>query len=47
MKTPDRYTKFPEKKNPNKAGTYMYTMSMWEPPLSPDYEKDEWLDLKS
>ena len=31
MKTPDRYTKF-RKKVPKKAGTYTYTMSMWEPP---------------
>ena len=31
MKTPDRYTKF-RKKVPQKAGTYTYTMSMWEPP---------------
>ena len=28
---PDRYTKFHEKV-PQKAGTYMYTMSMWESP---------------
>ena len=31
MKTPDRYTKFREKA-PQKAGTYTYIMSMWEPP---------------
>ena len=31
MKTPDRYTKFCEKA-PQTAGTYTYTMSMWEPP---------------
>ena len=31
MKPPDRYTKFREKV-PQKAGTYTYTMSMWEPP---------------
>ena len=31
MKPPDRYTKFCEKA-PQKAGTYTYTMSMWEPP---------------
>ena len=31
MKTPDCYTKFCEKA-PQKAGTYTYTMSMWEPP---------------
>ena len=30
MKTPDRYTKFREKV-PQKAGTYTYAMSMWEP----------------
>ena len=34
MKTPDRYTKFREKV-PQKAGTYTYTMSMWEPPPPP------------
>ena len=28
---PDRYTKFREKA-PQKAGTYTYTMSMWDPP---------------
>ena len=33
MKTPDHHTKFCEKV-PQKAGTYMYTMSMWEPPGS-------------
>ena len=31
MKPPDRYSKFREKA-PQKAGTYTYTMSMWEPP---------------
>ena len=31
IKPPDRYTKFREKA-PQKAGTYTYTMSMWEPP---------------
>ena len=31
MKPPDHYTKFCEKV-PQKAGTYTYTMSMWEPP---------------
>ena len=31
MNTPDRYTKFREKA-PQKAGTYTFTMSMWEPP---------------
>ena len=31
MKPPNRYTKFREKV-PQKAGTYTYTMSMWEPP---------------
>ena len=32
MKTPDRYiNKFLEKA-PQKAGTYTYTMSMWDPP---------------
>ena len=31
MKTPDRSTKFREKV-PQKAGTYTYTMSLWEPP---------------
>ena len=30
MKTHDRYTKFREKA-PQKAGTYTYTMSVWEP----------------
>ena len=35
MKTPpDRYTKFREKA-PQKAGTYTYTKSMWEPPPPP------------
>ena len=31
MKPPDRYTNFHEKA-PQKAGTYTYTMSMWNPP---------------
>ena len=34
MKTPHRYTNF-HKKVPQKAGTYTYTMSMWEPPPPP------------
>ena len=34
-KTPDRYTKFREKV-PQKAGTYRYTTSMWEPPRAWD-----------
>ena len=38
MKTPDRYTKFREKA-PQKAGTYTYTMSMWEPPRAPHQQK--------
>ena len=31
MKTTRLYTKFREKM-PKKAGTYTYTMSMWDPP---------------
>ena len=46
MKPPDRYTKFREKV-PQKAGTYTYTMSMWEPPppriQSPRFYK--WLTI--
>ena len=35
---PHRYTRFREKA-PQKAGTYTYTMSMWEPPTPRDWLK--------
>ena len=38
MKPPDRYTKFREKV-PQKAGTYTYTKSMWEPPRDKNLTK--------
>ena len=41
MKPPDRYTKFREKV-PQKAGTYTYTMSMWDPP---GHEGERWISL--